>query len=195
MVTERGGQVTFHGPGQIVVYPLIDLRRLNIFVKEYVFRLEAVLIQTLERFGVTGFRVAGRTGIYVRPDAPAPMPRHRPGAAHDPSRLAKIAGARHQGQPALQLPRPGAPMWRGPGALPAHQPVWVCGLKPPPFDNLGLRVETAAVADVLVERLLAQLSPLTSARPCPARPTTRPEKQRRKPRPRASRSRSCRPRC
>ena len=39
--TERGGQVTFHGPGQIVVYPLIDLRRLNIFAKEYVFRLEA----------------------------------------------------------------------------------------------------------------------------------------------------------
>ena len=38
------------------------------------------------------------------------------------------------------------------------------------LDNLGLRVETAAVADVLVERLLAQLSPLTSARPCPAAP-------------------------
>src|SRR5207249_5958926 len=38
--TNRGGQVTYHGPGQVVVYPLIDLRRLNIYVKEYVFRLE-----------------------------------------------------------------------------------------------------------------------------------------------------------
>ena len=38
--TDRGGQVTFHGPGQVVAYPLIDLRRLGIYVKEYVFRLE-----------------------------------------------------------------------------------------------------------------------------------------------------------
>ena len=63
--TNRGGQVTYHGPGQVVVYPLIDLRRLGIYVKEYVYRLEESIIKTLARFGVTGHRVAGAPGIYV----------------------------------------------------------------------------------------------------------------------------------
>src|SRR5215208_2814621 len=45
--TDRGGQVTYHGPGQVVAYPLIDLRRLGIYVKEYVFRLERALLRTL----------------------------------------------------------------------------------------------------------------------------------------------------
>lgn len=64
--TERGGQVTFHGPGQVVAYPLVDLRRLSIYVKEYVFRLEAATIDTLAFWGVTGHRVKGAPGIYVR---------------------------------------------------------------------------------------------------------------------------------
>ena len=63
--TNRGGQVTYHGPGQVVAYALIDLRRLNIYVKEYVYRLEQALLKTLEHFGVTGHRVAGAPGIYV----------------------------------------------------------------------------------------------------------------------------------
>lgn len=63
--TNRGGQVTYHGPGQVVAYPLIHLRRLNIYVKEYVYRLEHCVIKTLESFGVTGHRVAGAPGIYV----------------------------------------------------------------------------------------------------------------------------------
>jgi lipoyl(octanoyl) transferase len=64
--TERGGQVTYHGPGQIVAYPLVDLRRLGIFVKEYVFRLEASVLDTLADVGVTGHRVRSAPGIYVR---------------------------------------------------------------------------------------------------------------------------------
>ena len=63
--TDRGGQVTYHGPGQVVAYPLIDLKRQNIFVKEYVYRLEQAVIKTLAHFGVTGHRVAGAPGIYV----------------------------------------------------------------------------------------------------------------------------------
>ncbi len=64
--TNRGGQVTYHGPGQVVAYPLIDLQRLHIFVKEYVYRLEHSVIKVLESVGVTGHRVAGAPGIYVR---------------------------------------------------------------------------------------------------------------------------------
>jgi len=68
--SNRGGQVTYHGPGQVVAYPLIDLRRLGLFVKEYVFRLEAATLKVLEGYGVTGHRVSGAPGLYVRLDDP-----------------------------------------------------------------------------------------------------------------------------
>ena len=64
--TNRGGQVTFHGPGQVVAYPLVDLRRAGYYVKEYVYRIEEAVIRTLAAYGVTGHRVAGAPGIYVR---------------------------------------------------------------------------------------------------------------------------------
>jgi lipoyl(octanoyl) transferase len=70
VATDRGGQVTYHGPGQVVAYPLIDLRRAGYFVKEYVYRIEEAIIRTLEHFGVTGHRVRGAPGIYVRLDDP-----------------------------------------------------------------------------------------------------------------------------
>ena len=68
--TNRGGQVTYHGPGQVVGYPLIDLKRAGYFVKEYVYRIEEAVIRTLAHLGVTGHRVAGAPGIYVRLDDP-----------------------------------------------------------------------------------------------------------------------------
>ncbi len=68
--TNRGGQVTYHGPGQVVAYPLLNLQRRGYFVKEYVYRLEEAIIRTLAHFGVTGHRVAGAPGIYVRLDDP-----------------------------------------------------------------------------------------------------------------------------
>ena len=64
--TNRGGQVTYHGPGQVVAYPLVDLRRLGIYVKEYVYRLELAVLEVLELHGVTGHRVRSAPGIYVR---------------------------------------------------------------------------------------------------------------------------------
>jgi len=86
--TNRGGQVTYHGPGQVVAYPLVDLRRLGIYVKEYVYRLEHCVLKTLESYGVTGHRVPGAPGIYVRladPFGHAPLeavpPRERQGVA------------------------------------------------------------------------------------------------------------------
>lgn len=71
VATNRGGQVTYHGPGQVVAYPLLDFQRRGYFVKEYVHRLEEATIRTLAHFGITGHRVAGAPGIYVRLDDPA----------------------------------------------------------------------------------------------------------------------------
>ena len=68
--TNRGGQVTYHGPGQVVAYPLINLQRAGYYVKEYVFRIEEAVLRTLAHVGVTGHRVAGSPGIYVRLDDP-----------------------------------------------------------------------------------------------------------------------------
>ncbi|MBL8329952.1 MAG: lipoyl(octanoyl) transferase LipB [Rubrivivax sp.] len=64
--TDRGGQVTYHGPGQVVAYPLLDLKRRGYFVKEYVFRLEQSVIDVLAEFGVTGHRVRTAPGVYVQ---------------------------------------------------------------------------------------------------------------------------------
>lgn len=64
--TDRGGQVTYHGPGQAVAYGLIDLRRAGLFVKEYVSMLEDAVIHTLQDFGVGGAcRKPGAPGVYV----------------------------------------------------------------------------------------------------------------------------------
>ncbi|MBP7920499.1 MAG: lipoyl(octanoyl) transferase LipB, partial [Limnohabitans sp.] len=54
LATNRGGQVTFHGPGQVVAYPLVDLKRAGYFVKEYVHRIEEAVLKTLLHFNVTG---------------------------------------------------------------------------------------------------------------------------------------------
>lgn len=66
---DRGGQVTYHGPGQVVAYCLIDLRRLGIFAKEYVSLLESVAIQVLNELGVNGASLKpGAPGVYVPGD-------------------------------------------------------------------------------------------------------------------------------
>ena len=69
--TDRGGQVTFHGPGQAVAYVLLDIRRRRWMVRETVTRLEDAVIRTLARLGVVGVRRPGAPGIYVG----APHPR------------------------------------------------------------------------------------------------------------------------
>jgi len=100
--TNRGGQVTYHGPGQVVAYPLMDLKRAGYFVKEYVYRIEQAVIKTLLHFGVTGHRVAGAPGIYIVLEDPAghaPLPQRpkktsdalRATSAPDFTGLGKIA--------------------------------------------------------------------------------------------------------
>jgi len=62
---DRGGQVTYHGPGQIVAYPLLDLRRLGIGVREYVHRIEQTVIDTLAEWNIIAVRKDGAPGVYV----------------------------------------------------------------------------------------------------------------------------------
>jgi lipoyl(octanoyl) transferase len=62
---DRGGQVTYHGPGQIVAYPLLDLKRLKIGVRDYVCRIEQAVIDTLAEWNIGGARRDGAPGVYV----------------------------------------------------------------------------------------------------------------------------------
>ena len=62
---DRGGQVTYHGPGQIVAYPLLDLRRLKLGVRDYVCRIEQAVIDTLAEWNIEGRRRDGAPGVYV----------------------------------------------------------------------------------------------------------------------------------
>jgi lipoyl(octanoyl) transferase len=65
VAVDRGGQVTYHGPGQIVAYPLLDLRRLGIGVRDLVCRIEQAIIDTCAHYGVVAERRAGAPGVYV----------------------------------------------------------------------------------------------------------------------------------
>jgi lipoyl(octanoyl) transferase len=66
----RGGDITYHGPGQIVGYPVIDLEALGIKIKEYVRMLEESVIRTLDYYGITAGRLEGATGVWIDTDKP-----------------------------------------------------------------------------------------------------------------------------
>lgn len=66
--TDRGGQVTYHGPGQLVAYPLLDLRRLNIGVRELVTRIEQTIVSTLAHYGIDSAAKPDAPGVYVNGD-------------------------------------------------------------------------------------------------------------------------------
>ena len=166
--TNRGGQITYHGPGQVVAYPLIDLKRLGIYVKEYVYRIEHCVINTLGHFGVTGHRVAGAPGIYVRLDDPfghAALeqlpPSERLGvAAPDPFRgLGKIAAlgikvSRHFSYHGVALNV--AMDLRPFGGI---NPCGYASLATVDLATLGVQVEVADVAWQLGQRLVDHLTP------------------------------------
>jgi len=159
--TNRGGQVTYHGPGQVVAYPLVDLKRLGIYVKEYVYRLESAVIRVLQAHGVTGHRVAGAPGIYVRladPGSHAMLTGPAPGG--DPfAGLGKVAAlgikiSRHCSYHgvALNVAMDLAPF----GGI---NPCGYAGLQTVDLARLGVSTDWATVAQQLGDRLVAQFTP------------------------------------
>lgn len=66
----RGGDITYHGPGQLVVYPIIDMANFALGVKDYVDRLEEVVIRTIEEYGIKGERLEGATGVWIEAHTP-----------------------------------------------------------------------------------------------------------------------------
>ncbi len=157
--TNRGGQITFHGPGQVVAYPLIDLRRLGIYVKEYVFRIEQAVLKTLEHFGVTGHRVAGAPGIYVvlaDPFGHAALSSPRP---HRFEGLGKIAAlgikvSRHCSYHGVAL---NVAMDMSP--FDGIHPCGYEGLRTVDLSTIGVPTSTGEVADLLGRELAKRLSP------------------------------------
>lgn len=165
VATNRGGQVTFHGPGQVVAYPLIDLKRAGYFVKEYVYRIEEALIRTLDHFGVTGHRVAGAPGIYVRLDDPHSHARiaQRPhkDSSHTPDfmGLGKIAAlgikvSKHSTYHglALNVAMDLSPFQR-------INPCGYEGLQTVDLSTIGVSVSWQEAADVLSQKLVTFLAP------------------------------------
>lgn len=159
--TNRGGQVTYHGPGQVVAYPLVDLARQHIYVKEYVFRLEQAIIKTLDSYGVTGHRVTGAPGIYVRLDDPfghAALAPVEPGA--DPFKgLGKIAAlgikvTRHCAYHGLAL---NVDMDLEPYSR--INPCGYAGLRTIDLSTIGVQTTWDEAAQRLAEKLSVYLSP------------------------------------
>ena len=67
---DRGGDVTYHGPGQLVGYPILDLEAFHIGLKDYIFLLEEVIIQLLDQYAIKGERLTGATGVWLDVENP-----------------------------------------------------------------------------------------------------------------------------
>ncbi len=162
LATNRGGQATYHGPGQVVAYPLLDLRRAGYYVKEYVHRIEEAVIRTLEHVGVTGHRVRGAPGIYVRPDDPgahARLPAQAPDTPVDFTGLAKIAAlgikvSRHctYHGVALNVQMDLEPFGR-------INPCGYAGLQTVDLSTIGVPITWNEAAEVLAHKLSLHLAP------------------------------------
>jgi lipoyl(octanoyl) transferase len=146
---DRGGEITYHGPGQIVVYLLLDLRRLRIFVKELVLRIEEALINTLADFGIHAERHSGAPGIYVS---------QQPGVPPDwiGAKIAALGlkvskGCSYHGL-ALNVATD----------LEAFQRIYPCGyegLKTVDMQTLGIKDNVDTISQRLLQHLQKQLMP------------------------------------
>ncbi|MBC2768896.1 lipoyl(octanoyl) transferase LipB [Pusillimonas minor] len=161
--SDRGGQVTYHGPGQVVAYCLVDLRRLGIFVKEYVELLEAVVMGVLADYGLAqACRKPGAPGVYV------PWPAvSAPSASGSDVELAKIAalgvkisrGCSYHGL-ALNVDMNLAPFL-------GINPCGYAGLRTVDMAACGVSATVYNVGEALAARLVATLQALPAPTPKP----------------------------
>jgi lipoyl(octanoyl) transferase len=160
VATNRGGQVTYHGPGQVVAYPLIDLQRAGYFVKEYVYRLEESVIRTLRHFDVTGHRVPGAPGIYVKLDDPfghsrlqvAPGPAQFEGLGKIAALGIKVSRGRAYHGVALNVAMDLEPFSR-------IDPCGYANLQTVDLSTIGVSTTWEEAARVLAGKLAAHLAP------------------------------------
>ena len=69
--SNRGGDITYHGPGQVVGYPIFDLDNFELGLKSYIFKIEEAIIQTLQQYNIHSTRLEGSTGVWLEVDTPA----------------------------------------------------------------------------------------------------------------------------
>jgi lipoyl(octanoyl) transferase len=66
----RGGDITYHGPGQIVAYPILDLDNFKLSIKKYIYSIEEAVILTLKKYEINASRLEGATGVWLDPEIP-----------------------------------------------------------------------------------------------------------------------------
>lgn len=161
--SNRGGQITYHGPGQLIAYPLLHLRERGFFVREFVSRLESAAIATLKHFGIAGVRAPGAPGVYVQISTPVQTGTATSSDEQHPQHmgLAKIAalgikvsrGFSYHGI-ALNVHMDTRPFRR-------INPCGYAGLETIDMQHLRPTVTTADVLPVFEQQLLHFLTPNT----------------------------------
>ncbi|AMD49507.1 lipoate--protein ligase [Bordetella holmesii F627] len=154
---DRGGQVTYHGPGQIVAYSLFDLRRAGMYVRDYVFLLEEAAIAVLRQAGITAVRRTGAPGVYVE---------------QSDGRAAKIAalgikvrnGCAYHGM-ALNVAMDLAP-------FSGINPCGYEGLRTTDMASCGVSCSPREVGQALADELVARLSRFCAQTPAAGAPVT-----------------------
>ena len=139
---DRGGQVTYHGPGQVVAYLLLDLRRRDLKVRELVHRMEQAVIAALAGWGLRGERLAGAPGVYVK------------GAKIAALGLRVRNGCSYHGL-ALNVDMDLSP-------FSAINPCGYEGMPVTSLRLLGVQATPAAAGEVLLAALATQLAPCTT---------------------------------
>ncbi len=155
VVSTRGGDVTFHGPGQVVAYPVLDMRARGLRAGDYVRVLEGAVIRALATLGVEGERWAGRPGVWVRPRAA--------GGDGAPAKVAAIGVRVQQGVSAHGL------ALNVTTDLEWYEPIVACGIEDAGVTKLADVLGRAPDLETVTRALIAGFASELGAEPVDAR--------------------------